>query len=432
MNMIKIISLIVGIILITASAFIILNFDTENESKSDSSTIPSDENENNPPVGTSISFNEAVNDFSFDFFEKLYEDPENSGNIFFSPYSVFVALAMTYEGARGDTAEEMENVLSIEQDNESFHEYMQSLYTYLNEDAEFDISTANAIWPRFDYELLDEYISIIEEIYGGKLEELDYNKPQEAADTINQWVEDQTNGLIKDLVPVDAITPLTMLILTNAIYFKGTWLVQFEQENTTDKGFLTDEDEIIQVPTMTMLETENNFNYTETEDMQILELQYAGDDLSMMIMLPKDGKELSTIVPDLDKDTYNDIVDSMTPEKVEIYLPKFTFKTSYNLNDYLKQLGMSTAFTTSADFSGINGIPDLYISKVLHKAHVEVNEEGTEAAAATAIIMERLSIDDPDEPQKIIFDADHPFLFTIHHKPTGTILFMGEVTNPIE
>ena len=429
----KIISLIIIAILVISSIFVYVFYSNEAENDNndvEDNTNPADNTEN-PPLGNMSYFDDEVNDFAFNLFGQIAEDPKNSGNLFYSPYSVFTALAMTYEGAKGSTSTEMENVLQIQQDNESFHEYVQNLYNYLNENTEFTISTANAIWPRIGYTLLDSYINIITEYYKGKIEDLDYSNAAQAAARINQWVENQTNNLIKDLIPEDAINALTMLILTNAIYFKGTWKVQFEEQNTTEEDFTTTDDETLQVQTMKMIDTEEQFNYTDTSIMKVLELEYAGDDLSMIIMLPKEGKGVSDIIDTLDRQTYSDLLDSLSENNVDIYLPKFTFKTSYTLNDYLKELGMSSAFNmNTADFSGINGIRELYISKVLHKAHVEVNEEGTEAAAATAIIMERLSIDDPDEPERIEFRADHPFLFTIHHKPTDTILFMGTVENP--
>jgi serpin B len=387
-----------------------------------------EEDEPQTGLGEEVSFNEAVNEFCFDFFKKLSEDPINKGNIFYSPYSVFTALAMTYEGARSDTAVEMENVLSIEQDNDSFHQYMRNLYDYLNKNSEYDISTANALWIQKNFDLLQEYIDIIETYYGGESSTVDYFKPVEAANTINSWVENQTNNLIKDLVPASALGPLTRLVLTNAIYFKGIWHVQFEEENTTEKDFKTSSGQIKQVETMQMIDIYDIFNYTETDVLQILELPYKGDDISMMIILPKEDAEISDIIRSMNQETYSDWIDSMHGTELDIYLPKFKFETSYTLNDYLIALGMQEAFTSAADFSGITGAPDLFISSVLHKAFIEVNEEGTEAAAATAVIM-KLTADGGSGP-RIVFNADHPFFFTIHHKETGTILFMGEVTDP--
>ena len=337
---------------------------------------------------------------------------------------------MTYEGARGNTAVEMGNVLHIEQDNDSFHEYMKSLYTYLNNNDEYNISTANALWPDVGYELLTEYKQIIKEYYGGNTSNVEYANPEEAARIINEWVENQTNNLIKDLVPASAITDLTKLILTNAIYFKGIWQIQFEEINTTERDFTISSSESIQVDTMKLTGTEDKFNYTETDELQILELPYTGVDISMMIFLPKDGVDLSDAINSLNREDYNTQIDEMYETKADIYLPKFKVETSYNLKDYLIDLGIIDAFNNNADFSGIDSTDYLLISKVLHKAFIEVNEEGTEAAAATAVIMDLKSIGPGEPPERITFNCDHPFVFTIYHKETGTILFMGVINNP--
>jgi serpin B len=325
----------------------------------------------------------------------------------------------------------MKNVLNIEQDNDSFHQYMKSLYNYLNENSDYNISTANALWVRENFELLDEYINTIETYYGGISSEVDFSKPKEAAEIINQWVEDQTNNLIKDLVPSDVINPfLTMLILTNAIYFKGTWQVKFDELNTTDRDFTDYEEDLIKVPTMRLTGTKDRFNYTETEDLQIIELPYTGNEISMTIFLPREGVELSDVINSIDKDSVSEWIDSMYETEVDIYLPKFEFETSYGLNDYLIELGMQDAFSNFADFSGIDGRPDLFISDVLHKAFINVSEEGTEAAAATAVVINLKSIDGGGS-SRLTFNADHPFLFLIQHKETGTILFLGSIGNPL-
>jgi len=382
-------------------------------------------------LGEDASFNDAVNAFSFNLFEQLFEDPKNEGNIFYSPYSTYTALAMTYEGAKGLTAEEMKKVLYINQDSKEFHEYMQTLYEYLNQEGEYDISTANALWVRQNYQLLKEYTDLIKTVYDGGLSEVDFSNPQEAVDIINQWIENKTNNLIKDLIKSEDIDPFyTMLVLTNAIYFKGTWQVQFDEEDTIEKEFETSQGEIITTPTMCMTDKEDTFNYFENEDLQILELPYAGEDISMMIFLPKEGVNLSDIMDSMDRETYKELLDSMSKTKLDIYLPKFKIQTPvYKLKDYLIKLGMPTAFSSAADFSGMDGTTNLYISKVLHKAFIEVNEEGTAAAAATAVIMNNKSI---SIDLTTVFDADHPFLFTIHQKETNTILFMGNVDNPLE
>ncbi|UCB57994.1 MAG: serpin family protein [Thermoplasmatales archaeon] len=418
-------AVIVALLIISASIIYL----TIKENESDV-IIDELESDKTPVFAGNISgFRDAINVFSFDLFKKLYSSSE--GNVFYSPYSVFTALAMTYEGSNSDTAVEMRDVLNIEQDNESFHNYMKNLYILLNKNAEYDISTANALWIKKNLNLLKDYLSVIETYYGGVANETDFSNPELAAGKINHWVENNTNGLIKDLIQSSHIDPLyTALILTNAIYFKGVWKIQFDPVNTTDRSFEIDSDVFIDVETMSLVNTKDYFNYTETEDLQLLELQYSGDDLSMIILLPKE-KELSEIIDSFDADQFKQLIESMNEEMVDIYLPKFKYETSYGLNEPLIELGMANAFSSYADFSKITGARDLQISDVLHKAYIDINEEGTEAAAATAVIMV-LTSNGNGGSSRIVFDADHPFLYIVQHKETGTILFIGSVTNPAE
>ena len=418
------ITIIVAILIISAAVFITI---LQNQSDSDiiNEEITPD-GEESVPVGN-LSFHDAVNTFSFDIFKEIYET--NEDNLFISPYSIFTALAMTYEGARSETAEEMANVLSVEQDNESFHNYMKNLYEVLNtKNSEYNISTANALWVKENFQLLEAYLALIKDYYGGDATEIDYSNPTEAAEIINQWVEDQTNGLIEDLITPDAISPLTALILTNAIYFKGIWKTQFDPVNTTDRSFETTAGTSLEAPTMIIEDAGDVFSYTETDEVQILEMPYTGDDISMIVVLPKNN-DLSSIINSVDNDMFSMWMDSLDEEYVDIYLPKFEVETSYNLNDYLKALGMNIPFSSSADFSGVTGAKDLFISEVVHKAFIDVNEEGTEAAAATAVIM--TTGVNGGSSSGIIFDCNHPFMYFIRHNDTGTILFIGSIEDPL-
>ena len=421
-----IVSVIVALTIISASVLVLTN---EKETDQDISEENQKSNNDDTSIvlGNISSFDEAVNVFGFNMFKQLNE--ENDGNIFFSPYSIFTALAMTYEGARNKTADEMSSVLNVEQNNESLHNYMKSLYEYLNkENDDYNISTANALWVNENFKLLEDYLKIIKDYYGGDATEVDYGNPQEAAGIINQWVESNTNGLIKDLITEGVISPLTRLILTNAIYFKGTWKVQFDPDNTTDRDFEISSGNRVEVSTMNLIETEDIFNYTETNTLQILELPYTSNDLSMIILLPKNN-DLSNIIDSVDNDKLSGWKESMVEKSLDIYLPKFEIETKYSLKETLKQLGMMDPFTTAADFSGITGGKDLFISNVIHKAFVEINEEGTEAAAATAVIMDLTSVNGGGS-SRIVFDCDHPFMYLIQHKETGTILFMGSINDP--
>ena len=418
-----IVSILAAFIIISAAVFVAVLQNQPGSDIIDEDIIPDDEEPT--PLGN-LSFHDAVNSFAFDIFREVHE--VNEGNLFISPYSIFTALAMTYEGARGETAEEMANVLNVKQDNESFHHYMKNLYEVLNtKNEEYNISTANALWVKENLQLLEAYLNVIREYYGGDATEVDYSNPTEAAAIINQWVENQTNGLIKDLITADAISPLTALILTNAIYFKGIWKTQFDPVNTTNRTFETNTDTFVEAPTMSLIDTEDVFYYTETDDLQILELPYTGDDISMIILLPKNN-DLSPAIDTIDIDMLSEWTGSMVETKVDIYLPKFKVETSYSLGDYLIDLGMNIPFTSDADFSGITGGRDLFISKVLHKAFIDVNEEGTEAAAATAVIME-LTVN--GSSSRVVFDCNHPFMYLIQHKQTETILFMGSISDPL-
>ncbi len=418
-----IVSIVVAFIVISAAVFVVLLQNQYDSDIIDEKVTPDDEEL--PPVGD-LSFHEVVNAFAFDIFREIHEGTE--GNLFISPYSIFTALAMTYEGARGETADEMATVLSVEQDNESFHAYMKNLYEVLNtKNEEYNISTANALWVKENLQLLELYLNVIREYYGGDATEVDYSNPTEAAAIINQWVENQTNGLIKDLITADAISPLTALILTNAIYFKGIWKNQFDPVNTTNRTFEISAGTSVETPTMSLIDTEDVFNYAETDDLQILELPYTGDDISMIILLPKDN-DLSSTIDAIDSDMFSDWKDSMVEKKVDMYLPKFKVETSYALKNYLIELGMNIPFASSADFSGITGGKDLFISQVIHKAFIDVNEEGTEAAAATAVIMVLTA---NGGSSRIVFNCNHPFIYLIQHKQTETILFMGIISNPL-
>lgn len=369
------------------------------------------------------SLSDAMNGFSFKMYNELGIDSDE--NVFFSPYSIFVALAMTYEGARGDTAAQMKNVLGFEQNDEVSLCSFGRIYNLLNIDSEYTLNTANALWTMRDYPFLEEYLNFIDNYYMGKATDVDFTNPSEAVEIINSWVEENTGGKIEDMLLSDDITPGTVLILSNAIYFKGLWLTQFDIEDTVDRDFEITPTEIVQVPTMVLTGSEESFNYSETDDLQILELPYKGDAVSMIIFLPKENN-ISGVEQMLNNENLATLMDSMSPTDVDIYLPKFTYKTEYNLKEMLIGIGMDIAFSNDADFSGMNGFGGLFIDKVLHKAFVEVNEEGTEAAAATTVHMMETAI--PGEPK--VFDADHPFLYLVQHKETGMILFMGKIVNP--
>lgn len=372
----------------------------------------------------------ANNQFALEFYQQIKDQDDQ--NIFFSPYSISTALSMTYEGAKNETASQMESVFHFSNESSSRRSANAAIYNLLNpQNADYQLSTANALWIQEDFQILNDYTDTVKNFYGGEATNVDFiTNLEETRQQINKWVEDQTNNKIKDLFPEGSLKDLTRLVLTNAVYFKGDWKYQFDQENTTDQDFYLSEQETIQVPLMKQTDSDLDFNYTENDSLQILELPYKGDDLSMLVLLPKEN--LKNLEAEINNENLNQWKESMYQQNVHIYLPKFTFEKKYRLNDTLKEMGMTSAFIEpsqpdGADFSGITGAKDLFIDLIVHQAFVEVNEEGTEAAAATGVAMTMEAA--MDEP--IIFKADHPFIFIIQEAKNGNILFMGRVNNPI-
>lgn len=372
----------------------------------------------------------ANNQFAFDFFANLKEEDE--GNIFFSPYSISTAVAMASEGARGETAREIEKVFHLPSDEKNRREAIMATYDRINtKEAKYQLSTANALWIQKDYEILDDYLQTVKKYYDGHATNVDFHeKPEEARQMINKWVEDKTNQKIKSLFPEGSLDSLTRLVLTNAVYFKGKWENPFPKELTIDQDFKVNATETVKTPMMALSGTEARFNYGEANDLQILEMEYEGKKLSMLILLPKD-QDLGVLEKSLSLENLKTWKNSMSTKQVTVFIPKFTFDTKYSLNENLKAMGVPLAFqeptaTSGADFTGITKEKELYIGMVVHQAFVEVNEEGTEAAAATGMTL-RQNI---ASSQPILFKADHPFIFLIQEKETGNILFMGRVMDP--
>jgi len=371
----------------------------------------------------------ADNQFAFDLYSR-YKSLD--GNIFFSPYSISTALAMAYEGARGRTAEEMQAVLHFPKDDDVRRSSFARIHNVLNKPGKkYILNTANALWAQNDFKFLDEYFSTVRNYYGGNATNLDFvGESDESRVTINNWVEGQTNDRIKDLIPAGAITDRTRLVLTNAVYFKGSWVLKFETGMTREADFKVSPTQTVKAQ---MMSQTDKFNYAETDDLQILEMPYLGNDISMLIILPKEGK-LDSVESSISSEKLNEWKGMLRQERVMVKVPKFKFDTKYpEMADDLAAMGMPTAFVpptepSCADFTGMTGncSPDtcLYISAVIHQAFVEVNEEGTEAAAATAVGgMVAMSM-----PPSFI--ADHPFIFLIQEKTTGTILFLGRMSDP--
>ncbi len=287
----------------------------------------------------------------------------------------------------------------------------------------FQLNIANRIWGQQGFEFLPAFLDTLADNYGAGLHTLDFIKDAEGArQVINKWVSDQTEEKIQDLIPSGVLDALTRLVLTNAIYFNGKWMLPFDPNNTQDDTFTLLDDTTVQVPLMSQVET---INYTKGEGFQAIELPYRGSDMSMVFVLPE-KERYEEIEAAFSTDLLDTIIAGFSPHEVDLSLPKYKFESEFNLTDTLIDMGMPDAFY-HADFSGMTGKPELFISDILHKAFVAVDEEGTEAAAATAVIMKMSAI----MPESLIeVKFDHPFLFLIRDNATGTILFIGRVLNP--
>ncbi|MFH1866773.1 MAG: serpin family protein [Patescibacteria group bacterium] len=364
----------------------------------------------------------ANNKFAFDLYSEL--NKSENGNVFYSPYSISAALAMTYEGAKGQTADEMKSVYHFPE-SDILRSNFAAIYNKINKGAkDYEFRTGNALWVQQDYPFLEGYTSRVEKYYGGKAANLDYVKETEKSrQTINSFIGEQTNNKIKDLIPAGFLNAMTRLVLTNAIYFKGIWEWEFDKADTREGDFKITPDNIVKTAMMNMNPDKARFNYSDTEDLQILELPYKGDEISMLVLLPTNN--LDTIGSNLTAEKLNEYKSQMKETKLDsISLPKFDFDTKYFMNETLGALGMPTAFSANADFSGMTTAEKIWIDFVIHQAYIKVDEKGTEAAAATAVGMVRSAM------PRNVFRADHPFIFIIQEKDTGNILFLGRVVNP--
>jgi serpin B len=389
-----------------------------------------------PVSNSEKSVADANNRFALDLFSNIKKDPNYSGdNLFFSPFSISSALAITYEGARGTTADEIRNVFHFPTDDSVRRQGYAGINAGMNaEKTGYTLRTANALWAEKTYSFLPEYTGTAERYYSAKTTNLDFiSKPEDSRRTINQWVEAKTENKILNLVPAGGIGSSTRLVITNAIYFKGTWVKQFDKKNTHEEDFRTAPGKTVRVQMMQRTDRDAIYNYEETGSLQLLEMPYArtsGKELSMLVILPKEDN-LTAAENSLSYQKLSDIRESLTFERVMVYFPKFRLETEYRLPATLGAMGMPTAFSNAADFSGMDGTRSLSISDVIHKAFVDVNEEGTEAAAATAVVMAPGAAMNHYEPPPIpVFRADHPFIFLIQDTETGNILFIGRVVNP--
>jgi len=368
--------------------------------------------------------------FAFYLYQALRE---KDGNLFYSPHSISLALAMTYAGARGETEQQMADTLHFYLSQDDLHPAFNNLDIELGKHGQgaegkdgegFRLNIVNAIWGQKDYSFLPAFLDVLAENYGAGLRILDFIKETEKSrGTINDWVSDQTEGRIEDLIPQGAIDELTRLVLTNAIYFNAAWHHPFNEDMTADDLFYLLDGRQVTVPMMKQTES---FGYTEGEGYQAVELMYDGGELSMVIFLPEAG-QFQAFEGALQAQQVDTIIGGLQRTRLILTIPKFEFDSEFSLKDTLAGMGMPVAFTENADFSGMTGKRDLLISDVVHKAFVAVDEAGTEAAAATAVIVGVTSA--PIDPQ-VEVTIDRPFIFLIRDIDTGAILFVGRVLNP--
>ena len=398
------------------------------------------------PAGAQPAKEDAVtavrdaNAFALELYAQLAKvnpgKDQKAENLFFSPFSIHSALAMTSAGARGSTLEQMSRTLHLTLPQDRLHaaygRWVQSLSAppplFRRGEVPFELVVANALWAQKGYPFHAAFKETVGTHYKAGFNEVDYVRDTEGARrAINAWVEKQTRDKIKELVPQGLLSDMSRLVLTNAIYFKSRWAEEFNEGATKPLPFhlLSGRDKEV-----AMMYQQDRFNYGETENAQVLEIPYKGHVLSMVVLLPRKNDGLAELEKGLSADALAKWTGGMENKKVKLTLPKFKMTSEFRLADVLKSMGMTDAFEMKkADFTGIASNEPLFISEVIHKAYVDVNEEGTEAAAATAVAMTAGSAaPKPEEP--VVFTADRPFVFLIRHNNSGTVLFMGRVTNP--
>jgi len=365
--------------------------------------------------------------FGLDLYKEL---SSREGNLSFSPYSISLALGMTYAAARENTANEMAKTLHFSLSQEKLHPAFFQLQTRLYEIEQRGnvvLDVANALWPQRGHPFLKEYMVLLRKHYAVFVRAVDYETDagrETARRVINTWVSDKTKGKLTELIQPEYLQQDTRLVLTNAIYFSGRWRYQFDSKDTNDAPFHLSPEKSVQAPTM---HQKRQFRYTETEVLQIVELPYRAGEISMLVLLPKKIDGLKETEASLSVENLRQWRDQLKPREVAVHLPKFTMTLGVPLKEVLEKMGTVEAFKPgAANFAGMDGSNWFYISEVIHKAFIDVDEEGTEAATASGAYVGMIG----SPPPPAVFRADHPFLFLIQENRTGAILFLGRVTDP--
>jgi serpin B len=367
------------------------------------------------------------NEFAFSLYQQVAAGNEN--NVFFSPFSISTALAMTYAGAAGSTADAMSSAMNFSANGADFHSaygnYLDQLE--LSADGHVDLRIANRLWAERSYALHPTFLDINAAAYRSALQPMNFTTAAEQSrEEINQWVAQKTDGRILDLIPQGVINPMTRLVLTNAIYFKGDWLHAFDEKDTQERKFYLKDSAAVD---RDFMHRRGNIHYADNERFQLLRLPYKGEKQSMVLVLPKRNVALETVQADMNSTLINKAFQTGQPEVI-LALPKFKLTIPLSLKDHLVALGMAPAFEEGANFSAMTPSNDLFISEVIHKAFIEIDEKGTEAAAATAVVMQQTSSSYGPPKSPKIFTADRPFLFYIVDNESQSILFMGRIMDP--
>lgn len=399
------------------------------------SAAAADENLQNQPAATLTADARTLaggnTRFALDMYAELRKTRE--GNLFFSPCSVSTALGMLYAGANDDTASQMQNVLHFEMDHERLHPAFRSLLSSLTarqEGGKITLSIANGLWGQKGQIFMPDFVQRVKKNYDAEFHTVDFAGATETArQTINAWVKKRTQGKIESLFERGALSPMTTLVLANAIYFKGSWEVPFDPDATGAAPFTLSTGKKVDVP---MMAIEDQFGFFDTETFKAIELPCTGKELTMVIFLPNTADGLANLERALTPDQLISCFESLNRRQVNVSLPRFRISSTFQLDKPLESMGMKALFSAeNASLSGIidqhqQGGTSAWVPSVVHKAFIEVNEEGAEAAAATGIEMESRSSNIPPA----LFRADHPFLFMIRDRRSGSLLFIGRVTDP--
>ncbi len=375
-----------------------------------------------------IEKSQQLNEFAYNLYNEIAGQEKE--NLAISPFSISTAMAMVYGGAAGQTKKEMSDVLLFDSDKDRFHKNFAEHVSKIKKSAgnDLELNIANGMWLQHDYPFLETYIGTISRYYETVLNKANFKEDREKERTeINNWVSDKTNNKIEELIRKDVLCEETRMVLVNAIYFLGSWLKEFDKELTHEREFNISSKDKVKTKFM---KKESEFNYYEDKHAQALEIPYSGENFSMLLLLPKEDIGIRKFESVFDVNKYNQYVKNLNKSKVTVLLPKFKIRFHANLERIFQEMGMALAFSDNADFSDMTSKRDLKIDQIIHQAFVEIDEKGTEAAAATAVTVVKTSARAYDD--KIVFNANRPFHFIIRDNNSNTIIFMGRVVNPKE